>query len=166
MENITFRGTPIKLKGNFPKIGQTIQNFTLTGTDLTDVDLNSFGQKRKVLNIFPSIDTGVCATSVRTFNQKASSLDNTVVLCISADLPFASGRFCAAEDIKNVTTLSTFRYPEFLTDVGVLVDTLPIKGLACRAVIVLDSNNQVLYAEQVEEIANEPNYEAALSILS
>lgn len=165
MTQITLGGTPIEVAGNFPEANATVENFTLVNTDLAEVSLADFTGKRKILNIFPSVDTGICATSVRTFNQKAASLNNTAVLCISADLPFAQGRFCGAEGIENVVTLSTFRNHTFPKAVGVEIATGPLAGLTARAVIVLDENNKVLHSELVPEIKQEPNYDAALAVL-
>ena len=133
--------------------------------DLSDVALSQFAGSRKVLNIFPSIDTGVCAASVRKFNQLASELNNTVVLCISADLPFAQSRFCGAEGLNNVVTLSTLRGAQFLADYGVAISAGPLAGLAARAVVVIDENDQVVYSQLVNEITEEPDYDAALAAL-
>ncbi|QLB20851.1 lipid hydroperoxide peroxidase [Vespertiliibacter pulmonis] len=165
MTQITLGGTPIEVVGNFPAQNTTVENFTLVNKDLGEVSLADFAGKRKILNIFPSIDTGICATSVRTFNQKVAELNNTTVLCISADLPFAQARFCGAEGIENVVTLSTFRNHTFPKAVGVEIATGPLAGLTARAVIVLDENNKVLHSELVPEIKQEPNYEAALAVL-
>ncbi|QIW15595.1 lipid hydroperoxide peroxidase [Pasteurellaceae bacterium RH1A] len=165
MATVTLAGNPIELAGNFPQVGQTLSQVTLTNGDLADVDLTSFGAVRKILNIFPSVDTGVCAASVRKFNQEAANLENTVVLCISADLPFAQARFCGAEGIENVKSLSTFRHKEAHDGLGVNVVTGPLAGLTARAVVVLDEQNKVLHAELVPEIKQEPNYEAALAVL-
>ena len=165
MSQVTLKGNPIQINGTFPAIGSTAPAFSLVGADLSDVTLASFSGKRKVLNIFPSVDTPTCATSVRTFNAQASSLNNTVVLCISADLPFAQKRFCGAEGISNVVNLSTLRGVEFLSNYGVAIASGPLAGVAARAVIVLDENDTVLHAELVAEIANEPNYAAALAAL-
>lgn len=165
MSQVTMMGNPIEVIGNFPKQGEQVNGLTFTNKDLSDVTLADFAGKRKVLNIFPSIDTGVCATSVRTFNQRAAVLNNAVVLCISADLPFAQARFCGAEGIENVVNLSTFRHKEAHDALGVNITTGPIAGLTARAVIVLDENNHVLYSELVSEIKNEPNYDAALAAL-
>jgi len=137
---------------------------SLAAGDLSDKTLADFAGKRKVLNIFPSVDTNVCAQSVRTFNERASSLDNAVVLCISADLPFAQARFCGAEGLDNVVSLSTFR-SSFARDWGVAIESGPLRGLTARAVIVLDENDKVLHAELVPEIAREPDYDAALAVL-
>lgn len=163
---VTRAGTPVHLAGNFPLKGQAGPAFTLVGKDLADVSLASLGSKRKVLNIFPSIDTPTCALSVRKFNQHASQVANTVVLCISADLPFAQNRFCGAEGLENVVTLSTLRGREFLENYGVLIADSGMAGLAARAVVVLDENNVVLHSELVPEIKSEPNYDAALAALS
>lgn len=165
MATITFKSDPVTTQGTLPQPGQTAPNFSsLVRSDLKEVSLQDYAGKRKVLNIFPSIDTGVCATSVRTFNQKAASLTNTVVLNISKDLPFALKRFCGAEGIDNVETLSAFR-STFAQDYQVELEGSPLKGLFSRAVIVLDENNQVLYTEQVPEITQEPNYNEALAVL-
>ncbi len=164
MSIVTLGGTPVTVSGQFPAVGSTAPEFTLVAKDLSDVSLSSF-KKRKVLNIFPSVDTEVCAKSVRQFNQSASKIENTVVLCISADLPFAQGRFCGAEGLEDVVTLSTMRGREFLTAYGVNLTSGPLAGLAARAVIVLDTDNKVLHSELVSEIKNEPNYEAAIESL-
>lgn len=162
---VTLRGNPLQVAGDLPKPGQQAKPFTLVAKDLSDVTLKTFAGKRKVLNIFPSIDTPTCATSVRNFNAKANDKPNTVILCISADLPFAQGRFCGAEGLNNVVNLSTMRGREFLQDYGVLLQTGPLAGVAARAVVVLDENDKVLHSEMVGEIANEPNYAAALAAL-
>lgn len=165
MTQITLAGNPIEVAGEFPAVNTTVENFTLVNNGLADVSLADFTGKRKVLNIFPSIDTGICATSVRVFNQKAADLANTVVLCISADLPFAQARFCGAEGIENVQVLSTFRNKAFHNAIGVDIVTGPLANLTARAVIVLDENNKVLHSELVPEIKQEPNYDAALAVL-
>jgi thioredoxin-dependent peroxiredoxin len=164
MANITFKGNPAHTVGDLPKVGSHPPDFKLVKTDLSEVKLENYAGRRKVLNIFPSVDTPVCATSVRQFNQKAASMKNTVVLNISADLPFAQKRFCAAEGITNVDVLSTFR-SDFTTKWGVGLADTPLAGLCSRAVVVLDETNKVLYTEQVTEIANEPNYDKALAAL-
>ena len=164
MAQITFHDNPVHTSGDLPAVGQTAPAFSLTATDLSEKSLADFAGKRKVLNIFPSVDTGVCAQSVRTFNQRASSLDNVVVLCISADLPFAQARFCGAEGLDNVVNLSTFR-SSFAADYGVALADSPLRGLTARAVVVLDENDKVLHSELVAEIANEPDYDAALAVL-
>jgi thioredoxin-dependent peroxiredoxin len=162
---VTLGGNPIEVAGNFPAQGQSAPAFKLVGKDLADVALASFAGKRKVLNIFPSIDTPTCATSVRKFNQTANELPNTVVLCISADLPFAQARFCGAEGLANVVTLSTLRGREFLESYGVAIKTGPLAGVAARAVVVLDEKDRVLHSELVPEIKHEPDYAAALAAL-
>jgi thioredoxin-dependent peroxiredoxin len=165
MANVTLGGNPISINGNFPKPGDTVADFTLTGKDLKEVNLKEYAGKRKVLNIVPSLDTPVCQTSTRTFNQKATELQNTVVLVISADLPFVGGRFCGAEGLNNVVTLSTFRNRDFHSSLGVDVTDSALKGLTARGVVVLDENNKVLHSELVPEIKQEPNYDAALAAL-
>jgi len=165
MANVTLGGNPITVGGNFPKTGDSAPEFTLTAKDLKDLGLKDFAGKRKVLNIVPSLDTPVCAKSTRVFNEKAGALPNTVVLVISADLPFAAGRFCTAEGIDNVVTLSTLRGGDFKKKYGVDIESGPLKGVAARAVIVLDANNKVLHSELVPEIKQEPNYDAALAAL-
>jgi thiol peroxidase len=165
MANVTLGGNAITVNGNFPKAGDAAPDFTLTGQDLKEVSLKDFKGKRKVLNIVPSLDTPVCQTSTRTFNQHASGLNNTVVLVVSADLPFVGKRFCGAEGLNNVTTLSTFRNRDFHSKFGVDVGDGPLKGLTARGVVVLDENDKVVYSELVPEIKNEPNYDAALKAL-
>jgi thioredoxin-dependent peroxiredoxin len=165
MSAVTLGGNAIEIKGSFPKVGDTAQDFSLVAKDLSDASLATFAGKRKILNIFPSVDTGVCAASVRRFNETASSLENAVVLCISADLPFAQSRFCGAEGLENVISLSTMRGREFLSQYGVEIISGPLAGVSARAVVVLDENNQVLHAELVSEIKEEPNYAAALAAL-
>ena len=162
---VTLRGNPVPVNGDFPRPGQQAAPFTLVGKDLADVSLSAFAGKRKILNIFPSIDTPTCAMSVRHFNQDAGSLANAVVLCISADLPFAQARFCGAEGLVNVITLSTLRGSGFLQDYGVALASGPLAGLAARAVVVLDEHDHVKHAELVPEITQEPDYEAALASL-
>ncbi|MEO8411746.1 MAG: thiol peroxidase [Propionivibrio sp.] len=163
---VTFGDNPVHVVGPFLQAGETAQPFSLVGKDLADVTLDNFGGKRKILNIFPSIDTPTCATSVRKFNQSASSLENAVVLCISADLPFAHKRFCGAEGLADVVTLSTMRGHVFMENYGVALRSGPLAGLCARAVIVLDANNRVLYSELVPEIKSEPDYDAALKALA
>ncbi len=165
MAQITLKGNPIHTTGHLPAKGSTAPDFKLTKMDLSDVSLNAFAGKKKVLNIFPSIDTGTCAMSVRHFNKDAALAKNTVVLNISADLPFAQKRFCGAEGINNADTLSTFR-SSFATDYGLEIMDSPMAGLCSRVVIVLDEQNKVLYTEQVGDIVNEPNYEAAMKALN
>ncbi|MDP2694914.1 MAG: thiol peroxidase [Gallionella sp.] len=158
-------GNPVQLNGDFPKTGQTAPAFSLVGKDMKDTTLASFGNKRKVLNIVPRLDTPTCAASERRFNQVASGLDNAVVITISADLPFAMARFCSSEGLDNVVNLSVMRGREFLRNYGVEIADGVLAGLAARAVIVLDGNNVVRYTELVSEIKNEPNYDAALAAL-
>lgn len=165
MANITLGGNPITVEGNFPKKGDSAPEFSLTAKDLKDLGLKDFAGKRKVLNIVPSLDTPVCAKSTRVFNEKAGSAPDTVVLVISADLPFAAGRFCTAEGIDHVVTLSTLRGGDFKSKYGVDITSGPLKGVTARAVIVLDANNKVLHSELVPEIKQEPNYDAALAAL-
>jgi thiol peroxidase len=162
MATVLLGGEPIGVSGNFPRPGDVAHSFMLVDKDLNDVSLSKFHGKRKVLNIVPSLDTPVCAESTRKFNAVAGSLPNTVVLVISADLPFAQARFCGAEGLNNVITLSTMRGRDFHKDYGVLITDVPLAGLTARAVIVLDENDKVLYSELVPEIKQEPNYDAAL----
>ena len=166
MSTVTLGGNPIPVNGNFPAPGSIAPAFSLVGADLADVTLESYAGKRKVLNIFPSIDTPTCATSVRKFNAEASALPNTVVLCISADLPFAQARFCGAEGLDKVVTLSTMRGAAFLQDYGVAFASGPLVGLTARAVVVLDEQDKVLHSELVPEVAQEPDYAAALAVLA
>lgn len=161
----TLGGTPVQLYGDFPKVGQVAPAFSLVNKDLKDVTLASFGDKRKLLNIVPSLDTAPCQASARRFNQAASTLTNTVVIIISADLPFAMTRFCASEGLDNVVNLSVMRGREFMRNYGVKIADGVMAGLMTRAVIVLDSKNVVRYTELVSEISNEPNYDAALAAL-
>jgi thioredoxin-dependent peroxiredoxin len=163
--SVTLKGNPVDVAGNLPKVGSTAPNFTLVDKALADVTLDTYAGKRKVLNIFPSVDTPTCAMSVRAFNKLASSMENTVVLNISADLPFAQTRFCAAEGLENVVNLSSMRGRDFLMNYGVLIYSSKLAGLCARSVIVLDENNVVKYVELVPEIATEPNYDAAIAVL-
>ena len=165
MASITLKGNPVQVDGQLPQPGQQAPAFTLVAKDLSDVTLASLAGKRKVLNIFPSIDTPTCATSVRKFNAEASALPNTLVLCISADLPFAQARFCGAEGLDNVINLSTLRGAGFLRDYGVAIASGPLAGLAARAVVVLDEHDRVLHSQLVGEIADEPDYAAAIAAL-
>ena len=165
MATVTLAGNPVNVNGDFPQAGTTAKPFSLVNKDLADVSLLSFAGKRKVLNIFPSVDTPTCAASVRKFNAEANALPNTVVLNISADLPFAQARFCGAEGLENVQNLSTLRGREFIENYGVAIADGPLAGLTARAVVVLDENDNVLHSELVKEIAEEPNYEAALAAL-
>jgi len=164
MTQITLKGNPIHTNATIPGAGATLSAFTLVKNDLSEATLETYAGQKKVLNIFPSIDTPTCATSVRTFNKNAAELTNTVVLNISADLPFAQKRFCGAEGIDKVETLSTYR-STFAKDLGLEITDGPLLGLCSRAIIVLDENNKVLHSEQVAEIANEPDYTAALAAL-
>jgi len=159
---VTLAGNPIDVAGNFPKVGDTAPDFKLVNKDLADVSLADFAGKKKILNIVPSLDTPVCATSTKKFNAAAS--DKVAVLVISADLPFAQNRFCGTE-APNVTTLSTMRGGEFMKNYGVAIVSGPLAGITARAVVVLDENNKVLYSELVPEIKQEPNYDAALAAL-
>jgi thiol peroxidase len=165
MAQITLKGSPVNTTGEIPAVGSQAPSFTLVATDLSEVTLETFSGKRKVLNIFPSVDTPTCATSVRTFNEKAAGLDNTVVLNVSADLPFALARFCGAEGIENTDSASTFR-SSFADDYGLRISDSVLAGLCSRVLIVLNEENKVLYSQQVSEIADEPNYTDALSSLS
>lgn len=164
MADITLHGNAVHTIGNLPEVGSSVKNFDLINVDLQSKSNNDFSNKRIIFNIFPSIDTGICAASARKFNEEASSLDNTVVINVSRDLPFALSRFCAAEGLKNVETLSDFR-GSFGEDYGVTMTDSPMQGLLSRAVIVADENGKVIYTEQVPEIAQEPNYDNALNAL-
>jgi thiol peroxidase len=164
MAQITLRGNPVHTVGELPGVGSSAPEFALTGTDLGTVSSDDFRGRPVVLNIFPSIDTATCATSVRTFNQKAEARGDTTVLCVSNDLPFAQKRFCGAEGIENVTTASAFR-STFGEDFGVRITDGALAGLLARAVVVLDADGKVAYTELVPEVANEPNYDAALGAL-
>lgn len=161
---VTLAGNPIDVSGTFPKVGDTAPDFKLVNKDLADVSLADFAGKKKILNIVPSLDTPVCATSTKKFNDAA--VGNTVVLIIAADLPFAMSRFCGAEGTNNVVTLSTMRGgAEFMKNYGVAITSGPLAGITARAVVVLDEHNKVLHAELVPEIKQEPNYDAALAAL-
>ena len=165
MAKITLGGNPINTNGELPKVGTIAPDFQLVKNDLSLATLADFKGSKVVLNIFPSIDTSTCATSVRTFNAKASALNNTKVLCISRDLPFAQKRFCGAEGLENVENLSDFKDGSFGKNYGLEMVDGPLAGLSSRVVIVLDENGSVTHAEQVAEITDEPNYEAALAAL-
>jgi thiol peroxidase len=165
MASITLGGNPIHTNGELQAVGSKASNFNLTKTDLGTATLADFAGSKVVLNIFPSIDTGTCAASVRKFNEKASALSNTKVLCISRDLPFAQKRFCGAEGIENVINLSDFKDGSFGKNYGLEITDGVLAGLHSRAVIVLDENGTILHTEQVKEIADEPNYDAALAVL-
>jgi thiol peroxidase len=163
MSTITLGGNPVNTNNALPAIGSAAPQFQLVATDLSEVSLQDFKGQRVILNIFPSIDTPTCATSVRTFNKMANDLTNTKVLCISKDLPFAQKRFCGSEGLENVVNLSDFRNGSFGNDYGVTLIDSVLKGLHARAIVVIDENGNVTYSELVSEIANEPNYEAALN---
>jgi thiol peroxidase len=159
MATTKFKGNDVHTSGELPKVGSQAPDFTLVGSDLQEIKLNNFKGKRLVLNIFPSLDTGVCAMSVRKFNQWVSEKENTVVLCVSKDLPFAQKRFCGAEGLENVITASDFRFNSFAKEYGVLLLDGPLEGLMSRSVVAIDENGKVLYTELVPEITTEPNYE-------
>jgi len=163
---VTIGGTPIKIEGTFPQVGTKAPAFSLVNRDLKDVTLVDFAGKKKVLNIVPSLDTPVCALSTRKFNQRASEMNNTVVLIIAADLPFAMSRFCDLEGLDKVVPLSTMRGAQFMRDYGVAIADGPFAGITARAVIVLDENDKIIHAELVPEIKDEPNYDAALAALN
>ncbi len=165
MASITLKGNAINTSGELPKVGSKLADFKLVKTDLSIASLSDFAGSKVVLNIFPSVDTGTCAASVRKFNESASKLDNTKVLCISRDLPFAQNRFCGAEGIENVINLSDFKDGSFSKSNGLDIVDGPLAGLSSRAIIVLDENGTVIYTQQVPEIVDEPNYEAALAVL-
>ncbi len=166
MAETALRGNPVQTAGDLPAVGAAAPSFSLTGNDLAPITSESLAGQRVVLNIFPSVDTPTCATSVRTFNERAASLENTTVLCVSADLPFAQGRFCGAEGIENVKTASTFKNAEFLSDYGVGMVDGPLESLCARAVVVMDESGNVVHQQLVGEIADEPDYDAAISALS
>ena len=165
MAQITLKGNPIKTKGKLPKVGKLAPNFTLVKSDLSKGKLKDYRGKKVLLNITPSIDTGVCQNSVRKFNEAAASLENTVILYVSKDLPFAQARFCGAEGIENVITMSDFIKGKFGKRYGVTIESGPMKGLLSRSVVVIDEEGKVVYTEQVPETIDEPNYEAALEAL-
>lgn len=165
MASITLKGNPINTSGELPTVGSKISDFKLVKNDLSVASLADFAGKKLVLNIFPSIDTGTCATSVRKFNESASNLENTNVLCISRDLPFAQNRFCGAEGLENVINLSDFQAGDFGKTNGLEIVNGPLAGLHSRAIIVVDENGIITHTEQVGEIVDEPNYEAALAVL-
>jgi thiol peroxidase len=165
MAQVTFKGNPINTAGSLPRVGSAAPDFTVIKTDLTPISLGELKGKKTVLNIFPSIDTPVCANSVRRFNVEASKLANTVVLCISKDLPFAQKRFCAAEGLENVIPASEYRDSSFSSAYGIMLVDSPLQGLFSRAIVVVDEKGVVVYTEQVPEIAQEPDYEKALAAL-
>ncbi len=164
MAQVTLRGNPFNTSGDLPAVGSSAPGFSLVGSDLSEITPESFAGKQVVLNIFPSIDTPTCAASVRTFNERAAGRDDTVVLCVSEDLPFAAGRFCGAEGIENVKTGSAFR-SDFAEVYGVKLEDGPLAGLTARAVVVLDATGTVKHTQLVGEIADEPDYDAALNSL-
>lgn len=166
MATITLGGNPTHTNGELPKVGTPAPDFKLAATDLTQISLEDYKGKRIVMNIFPSVDTGVCAASVRHFNKDASTLEDTAVLCISRDLPFAQARFCGAEGLENVATLSDFKDGSFGKEYGLEIADGAFAGLHSRVVIVLDADHNIIYSEQVSEIGQEPDYEAALSSLN
>lgn len=159
MAKVTFKGNEVNTNGQLPAVGTNAPDFKLVGASLNEISLADYKGKRVVLNIFPSLDTGVCATSVRQFNKWASDKENTVVLCVSKDLPFAQGRFCGAEGLNNVITASDFRYHSFATDYGVLMTDGPLQGLMARSVVAIDEKGKVVYTELVPEIVQEPSYD-------
>ena len=165
MAQITFKGSPVHTAGSLPRVGSAAPDFKVVKTDLTPISLSEFKGKKVILNIFPSIDTAVCAASVRRFNAEASKLANTVVLCISKDLPFAQKRFCAAEGLDNVIPGSEFRDSSFSDAYGVRIVDSPLEGLFSRAIVIVDEKGKVAYTEQVPEVAQEPDYDKALAAL-
>jgi thiol peroxidase len=166
MAEITMGGNPMKTNGELPAVGSKAPDFTVTKDDMADVSLSDYAGKRVILSLFPSLDTPTCAQSVRSFNERASSLGDTVVLNVSADLPFAMKRFCGAEGIENVEVGSTFRNPETLSNYGVAFAAGPLVGLSARAVVVIEEDGTVLHSQLVPELANEPDYDAAIAALS
>jgi thiol peroxidase len=166
MAQVTLKGNPIHTNGELPQVGAPAPAFKLTGGDLRDVTLADYKGKKKVLNIVPSLDTAVCATSTRRFNEAAGKLPNTVVLVVSADLPFASKRFCTTEGLKNVVPLSLMRDKSFAKDYGVLLQDGPLAGICARAVVVVDENDRVTYTQLVPEIGQEPDYDKAILAVS
>jgi thiol peroxidase len=165
MANVTLKGNPIHTNGELPAVGSQAPDFRLVAGDLSDVSLATYAGKRKILSIVPSLDTPTCATSTRKFNERASSLDNTVVLVISADLPFAQGRFCTTEGLDNVVPLSLMRSKHFAKDYGVLISDGPLEGVSARAVVVVDENDKVVYTQLVGEIGDEPDYDKVIEAL-
>jgi thiol peroxidase len=165
MAQITLGGNPINTNGDLPAAGATAPDFTLTKADWTPVGAADLAGQRVVMNIFPSLDTGPCQLTIRTFNERAADLENTVVLCVSADLPPAAARFCGAEGIENVITGSTFKNPDVLEALGVKMTDGKLQGLAARSVVVLDTDGTVLHSELVPEITSEPDYDAAIAAL-
>ena len=166
MANVTLKGNAFNTNGTVPAVGSQAPDFNLTAGDLSDVNLASYAGKKKLISIVPSLDTPTCATSTQKFNQHAKNHADTVILIVSADLPFAQGRFCTGEKLDNVVPLSMMRSKQFAEDYGVLLQDGPLAGVTSRAVVVLDENNNVVHSELVEEIANEPDYDAALAALN
>ena len=166
MASVTLQGNPVSVQGDLPAVGTQAPDFRLTGQDLSDVKLADFAGKKLILNIYPSVDTGTCAASTRQFNERMNDRDDVVVLCVSQDLPFAFARFCGAEGLDNIKTASTFRSSAFLESYGVKIADGPLAGLCARAVVAIDEQGKVVYNQLVSEIADEPDYEAALSALS
>lgn len=166
MAQTALQGNPVQLSGDLPAVGSTAPDFSLTAGDLSDVSLATYAGKKKLLNIVPSLDTGVCAASTKKFNETMAGRDDAVALVISADLPFASGRFCGAEGITNVINLSMMRSRNFAKDYGVLIVDGPLAGITARAVVVLDADNRVVYTQLVPEITQEPDYAAAMAALA
>jgi len=166
MATVTLKGTECHTNGELPNIGDIAPSIKLTNSDLAEVTLDSFANKKKILNIVPSLDTDVCKISTKKFNEYAAGKEGVAIIVISADLPFAQGRFCSSEKLSNVVTLSMMRSKKFAKDYGVLLEDGPLAGITARAVVVLDTNNKVLYTELVPDITQEPNYEAAMKALS
>jgi thiol peroxidase len=165
MASVTLKGNPVTLNGDLPEVGSQAPDFSLVAADLSDASLATFSGKKKILSIVPSLDTPTCATSTRRFNEEAAKLDDTVLLVISADLPFASKRFCTTEGLDNVHTLSMMRAKHFAKDYGMLITDGPLAGLSARAIVALDEGDRVVYTQLVGEIGDEPDYEAALAAL-
>lgn len=165
MSSVTFKNTPIKRSGELPALNSLAADFNLIKIDLTETSLKDYTGKKIILNIFPSLDTAVCAASVRHFNEKAGQFPNTVVLCVSADLPFAQKRFCATENIENVIPVSSFRSPDFGKNYGVVMTDGPLAGLLSRAVVIINEKGKVIYTQQVPEITNEPDYDAVIAFM-
>lgn len=165
MQTVYFQGNPVQVYGEIPAVGTAAPQLVLTSADLSEVSLDKYAGKRLVLNIFPSLDTDVCAASVRRFNQEAAKYDNTEVLCVSMDLPFAMKRFCSINDIEGVSVASAFRHPEFGQEYGVTIVDGPLKGLLARAVVVIDEKGTVIYRQLVDEITHEPDYDAVHYVL-
>lgn len=166
MASITLKGSPFNTCGDLPAVGVQAPAYTLVNGELSDVTLDTYSGKKKILNIVPSLDTPVCATSTRKFNEKASQLNNTVVLIISADLPFAQGRFCETENLKNIIPLSLMRSKDFATDYGVLITDGPLAGITARAIVVIDENNVIIHTQLVGEVADEPDYAKTFAVVS